>query len=270
MASLIRIIIVLASLGSWASTAVAQASGEAGEPTPEAIDAAFTAEDAARVAAGFSDAATTRSLADPLDNMAGKADLVFRGTVVAQAYEYDIAGVPHTHTTFSITESLKGEHSSSQLTLVQPGGPARDGSDRVMMVSDAHYFNVGEEELLFMSLDPQNPYATRRVTVNSRFRILRDRVYTEDGYGVTVQPHAEGSYRLVLAGRRSAEQRFGRINIGPHRLDKRFVGKDGPDSLRESVPRPLGEADPRQVEAASAVDVAAFSELIRRQVVGER
>lgn len=254
MAALAKIIILM-SFGLSGVTAFAQPQGEAGEPTPEAIDAAFTREDAARVAAGFSDGPAGASFVDPLGDMVEAADLVFRGTVVSQTYEYDAAGTPYTRTIFSIMEALKGEHPASQVTLVQPGGPSRNDSDRVMMVSDAQYFSVGEEELLFMDLDPQSTHATRQATVLSRFRILQDRVYNEDGYGVRVEPLGAGAHRLGLNDRRSDEQRFGQINIGPHRLEKRFAGKD-----RSS----LDDADPLQGEVADAVDVESFSELIRR------
>ncbi len=263
VAALAKSLLVLL-LGLSGLAAVAQPDGESGEPTPEEIDAAFTAEDAARVAAGFSGETAGGAYSNPLESMADSSDLVFRGTVVTQTYEYDAAGIPHTRTTFSITESLKGEHSSSQFVLVQPGGPDREDSDRVMMVSDAHYFNVGEEELLFVNLDPQNPHATLRATVNNRFRILRDKVYNEDGYGVAVEPLLGGAYRLSLGNRHGAEQRFSRINIGSHRLDKRFAGEDGQTPDRGGAGRLMGDADPHQVEATGAVDIEIVSELIRR------
>ena len=172
---------------SW-HIAVAQINGEEGEPTPEYLDATFTSEDAARVAAGFSDQIIGDSSADPVGDMTNAADLVFRGSVLSQTYVYDAAGTPSTHTTFLIMELLKGDHQSDEITLVQPGGPSQFDSDEVMMVSTARYFNVGEEELLFMGLDPESQVESRRATVLSRFRIYENKIYNEDGHGVIVVP----------------------------------------------------------------------------------
>jgi hypothetical protein len=215
---------------SWV-TAPALASGEGSEPTPEFLDAAFSAQDAARVAAGFSDTAPVETPGNPLADMAAAADLVFLGTVSAQAYRYDERGTPSTHTTFSISRRLRGEHVPGEITLVQRGGPSRSG-DRILMVSDARYFNVGEDEVLFVDLDPGNPLAALRTRVLNRFRIYEGRVYDEDGYGVTFIPMGGGAYRLELSAARSLAQRFWRIHIGSHWLEKRFEdeGETSPDS----------------------------------------
>ena len=65
---------------------------------------------------------------------------------------------------FSISEKLKGEGTKNQLTLVQRGGPAQNDPDKIMMTSHAHYFNVGEEEVLFLETDPvtTSPFSARR------------------------------------------------------------------------------------------------------------
>lgn len=257
MAALPKIILLIA-LGLSGTVAIAAPGGEAGEPTPEALDAAFSAEDAARVAAGFSAETAGEIIVDPLAAMVDLVDLVFRGVVVSQSYEYDAAGTPFTRTIFSISEALKGEQSSGQVTLLQPGGPSSTDSDRVMMVSDAQYFNVGEEELLFMNLDPGSEYETLRATVMSRFRILGERVYNEDGFGVRLEPLGHGAHRLALDQQRSEDERFTRITIGPHSLDKRFVGRDG----RPRGGTPGRAADPQPV--ADALDIETFSEILRR------
>lgn len=264
MASLARVVI-LVCLGLPAIAASAQPRGEAGEPTPEALDAAFTPEDAVRVAAGFSGEVTGGAPADPLGNMTEAADLVFRGTVVSQSYEYNARGTPYTRTIFSIAETLKGEHPANQFTLVQPGGPSSTDGERIMMLSDAQYFNVGEEELLFMNLDLQTQVEARRATVLSRFRVFRDQVFNEQGYGVTVEPLSQGAYRLALSNRPSDEQRFRRIHIGSHRLDKRFTGEQDPGLDRGArAGQPRGDIDDPLVDGVDGVDVETFSELIRR------
>ena len=192
--TLVRASLVIC-LGILGTAVSAQPHGEATEPTPEALDAAFTRGDAARVAAGFTKGTGINSSADPLASLAMQADFVFRGNVVAQTYEYDARGTPFTRTTFVITEALKGEHVASQLTLVQPGGPSRD-RDIGTMVADAQYFNVVEEELMFVNLDPDNQRETKRVAIMNRFRIHENKVFSEDGFGVIVEPRQDGSYRL--------------------------------------------------------------------------
>jgi hypothetical protein len=210
----------------------ALASGEGSEPTPEFLDAAFSEEDAARVAAGFSETIPADTSLDPLGNMTAEADLVFLGTVSAQDYQYDERGTPSTHTTFTISERLKGDYTPSEIILVQPGGPSQSG-DRVMMVSDARFFNLGEDEVLFMGIDPENPVATLQTRVLNRFRIYGDRVFNEDGYGITFIPTDGGGYRLELSEVRNLAQRFSRIHIGSHWLEKHFKekGEISPDSI---------------------------------------
>ena len=170
------------------TTVPAWSAGEDAEPTPEYLDATFSADDAARVAAGFSAAIVAVPTGDQLGSMTAAADLVFRGTVVAQAYQYDADDIPSTLTTIAVTQRLKGEYASDELTLVQPGGPSRLDGDKLMVTSTAQYFNVGEEEILFMGLDPENPVQALQATVLNRFRIYEDHIFNEDGNGVTVVP----------------------------------------------------------------------------------
>jgi hypothetical protein len=256
---------LLIFLGLPGNIAVAQVNGEEGEPTPEYLDATFTSEDAARVAAGFSDRIMAEPSTDPLENMGDAADLIFRGTVLSQTYAYDAAGIPSTHTTFLITEQLKGNHQSDEITLVQPGGPSQLDSDEVMMVSTARYFNVGEEELLFMGLDPESQVESRRATVLSRFRIYGDKIYNEDGYGVIVVPLDGGTrYRLVHSPDRNPHARFRRINIGSHRLNKQF-GEENTSSTDVSERNTgAGRAGSGNNGYSDSADIDAFSALIRR------
>lgn len=243
--------------------AVAQINGEEGEPTPEYLDATFTSEDAARVAAGFSDQIMAGSSADPLGDMANAADLVFRGSVLSQTYEYDAAGTPSTHTTFLITEQLKGDHQSNEITLVQAGGPSQTDSDKIMMVSTARYFTVGEEELLFMNLDFESQVESSRSSVVSRFRVYQDKIYNEDGYGMRVVTLNGGTqYTLVQSRDRNPADRFKRITIGPHRLDKNFSEKGNRSAdAKGTVGTRHGNGINRHFQSTEA---DAFSALIRR------
>jgi hypothetical protein len=242
--------------------AVAQINGEEGEPTPEYLDATFTSEDAARIATGFSDQIIGDSSADPVGDMTNAADLVFRGSVLSQTYVYDAAGTPSTHTSFLITEQLKGDHQSDELTLVQAGGPSQTDSNKIMMVSTARYFTVGEEELLFMNLDSESPAESRQATVISRFRIYEDKIYNEDGYGVVVVPLDGGrQYRLLQSRDRNPDDRFRGINIGPHRLNKKF-GRESNSSTDAN-----GTVGARRGNGGNShserTDVDTFSALIR-------
>jgi hypothetical protein len=245
--------------------AVAQINGEEGEPTPEYLDATFTSEDAARVAAGFSDQIIGDSSADPVGDMTNAADLVFRGSVLSQTYVYDAAGTPSTHTTFLITEQLKGDHQSDEITLVQPGGPSQFDSDEVMMVSTARYFTVGVEELLFMGLDPESQVESRRATVLSRFRIYENKIYNEDGHGVIVVPLEDGTrYGLVQSRDRNPDARFRRINIGSHWLSKQFGKENNSSSYVSERNTGAGRAGSGNNGYSDSADIDAFSALIRR------
>lgn len=244
----------------WAS---AQPVGEASEPSPEELDAAFTQADAAREAAAWSDVIIDRSRPDPLAAMTTAADLVFRGTVASQEFVYDENGLPFTQTTFSISEILKGSHPSPEITLLQEGGVAKDNPENIVMVSDAEYFSEGESELLFLSIDP-DATPPQRVSIEQRFRIYNDQVYDQHGRGILLEPREEGKgYRLGLSTDRNPAPRFARIHIGPHTLTKNFGQKDDrPDSGGETPDR-------RTVPGYnSSVDVAMFSAAIQDSRAG--
>jgi hypothetical protein len=256
-------LILLMSLHGHPATA--QPVGEAAEPSPEELDAAFTSEDAAREAAAFSDAIIDQGAVDPLQEMTDAADLVFRGNVNSQSYVYDAGGVPYTHTTFVIAEILKGPYPDGEITLIQEGGPAQDRDDKILLVSSSLLFNLGDEELLFIDLDSNNPNARERATVNQRYRIFEGKVYSEDGRGITVERVERGSgRRLVLSDDRHPSASFRQIRIGDHTLTRNF-GRDS--EQRDSV------ADPEQANARVAsivrsytdsVDVETFSDAIAK------
>lgn len=237
----------------------AQPAGEASEPSPEELDAAFTEEDAAREAAAWSDVIINRSRPDPLTAMTASADLVIRGKVVSQEYVYDERGLPFTHTTLKISEVLEGSYSAPEVTIVQEGGPAKDNPENIVMVSDAHYFNEGEDELLFLEINPGEA-PLRRILIEQRFRIYNDQVYDENGRGVLLEANEEGKgYRLGLSRNRNPAPRFSQIHIGPHTLIKNFGEEDrAPDSGG-------GQAQPQRTVPGyqSSVNVTTFSAAIR-------
>jgi hypothetical protein len=260
--SYLRLALVLLLCLHW-NLATAQAVGEAAEPSPEELDAAFSSEDAAREAAAFSDTIIGQGALDPLQQMTDAADLIFRGNVSSQSFVYDAGGIPHTHTTFVIAEIIKGRYPNGEITLVQEGGPAQDQDDRILMVSSSVLFNPSDEELLFIHLDPDNPIEHERATVSQRYRIYEGKVYSEDGRGITVEPVEGGSgRRLVLSDDRHPAAYFRQIRIGDHTLTRNF-GRDS--EQRDSVP------DPEQANAhvvsivrsyADGVDVETFSDAI--------
>ena len=214
-------LVTLTILGLFCTSGLTQPAGEFAEQSPEELDAAFSAEDAAREAASWSDAIIPRDNRPALSRITDESDLVFHGTVQSQTVVYDDKGIPFTHTTFSIRELVKGKLGTSEFTLVQEGGPDRTIPDKVLLVSTSSHFAVGEEELLFVKLDE----ATDSHIVQQRLRVLQDNVYNEDGYGVVVRdgPAHEGP-QLSLTSQRNPDDRFTTVRIGPHTLFKNARG----------------------------------------------
>ncbi len=242
----------------YLSFAAAEPFGEENEPSLESLDEPYTEEGAARLAAGFSSEVIEATPADSVKNMSNAADLIFIGNVVEQSYVYDDANLPSTHTTFSVTDILKGGYPAAELTLIQQGGPLLSG-DGGFMVSTTRHFNIGEEEVLFVNLDSNNETERNRITIASRFRIHNNHVYNGDGYGVIMGP----SGNLTLSYDRHPSKHFKQINMGTHTLTKHHsVDNDGnPDSDGETgrSVQPAGNRKPY----ANSMDLAAFSALIR-------
>ncbi|MEZ5570988.1 MAG: hypothetical protein R3E64_03105 [Halioglobus sp.] len=217
---------------------------EDSEPSLEQLDAAYTAEDFAREAAAWSDVIIDRTQPDALTAMTAAADLVFRGSVVSQQTVYDANDLPFTHTTFSISEVLKGSYPSAEITVIQEGGPSRTDKDSIVIVSDADHFAVGDEELLFLAVNPQNPVSFRRVSVNNRFCILDNKVYDENGHGLLLSPAEDrAGYRLTWSRDRNPAPRFSEIQIGSHTLTKQFQA--------ENVSPDIGGDQSRQARAVA-------------------
>lgn len=260
----LRKTLILLTALHW-SFATAQPGGEAGEPSPEELDAAFSSEDAAREAAAFTDAIILQGTIDPLGEMTAAADLVFRGSVHSKSFVYDADGIPYTHTTFLIADLLKGSWPDGELTLVQPGGPAQDGSKKMLLVSSAEHFNVGEEELLFIELESGSQEAPRHMEVQQRFRIYEGKVYSEEGRGVAIKAAANGSgRRLVLSRDRHPSEHFRQIHIGPHTLKRNYGsirGQPGAVLFSESA---RARSASREQSYTDSVDIETFSAAIAK------
>lgn len=247
------------------SGAFAQPSGEAAEPTPEELDAAFTAEDAAREAAAFSDEILDRGPADPLAALTAAADLVVRGRVVSQSVQYNSDDIPFTHTTIAIDEVLAGESPGAELAIVQEGGPSRTDPELVYMVSETHYFSSGGEEVLFLGVEAGGSPGDRRIEVQERFRVHAGRVYTETGRGVILDSAAGGpGNSLRLSADRNPDPSFREIQIGPHTFTRQFGGggSQGDDDSGTTAQR---SGAPAAVSARSyrdSADVESFSAAI--------
>lgn len=212
-------------ISTWA---MAQPFGEAGEISAEALDVAFTEEDAAREAAGWSDEDIKRGPPDPLGKMSADADLLIIGTVTEQAVVYGADDTPYTHTTFSISEVLEGDYAGDEITVVQEGGPLKDKPENVLILSHTHHFTPGQEDLLFLELNPESPYPWSQVVIKNRFGVLNGAVFNENGRGLiyTEMEEAPG-YTLSLSRDRNPHPRFSEFKIGPHEFSKQFRQRDG-------------------------------------------
>lgn len=246
-------------LSLTASGVAAQPLLAGGELTPEQLDAAFTAEDARREAAGWSDETIERSPADPLAKMSAASDLVVRGTVTAQEVVYDAQDTPFTHTTLSISEVMEGSYPGAEITLVQEGGPAKHEPDNVLILSHTHYFTPGQEELLFLEINPESPHPHSRVVIKNRFGVLNGKVFNEDGRGLiyTETEDAPG-YKLSWSSDRNPHPRFTEFSIGPHEFSKQFEQHEPEGESpgqRLSAPQTQAQAQPGY---QASVDIGTF------------
>jgi hypothetical protein len=237
---------------------------QTGELSPEELDAAFTAADAAREAAGWSDKIIERRAVDPLATMSASADLVIRGTVTAQEVAYDANDVPFTHTTLGVSEVLEGSYADSQITIVQEGGPLKHKPENVLMLSHTHYFTPGQEELLFLELNPDSPYPYSQVVIKHRFGVVNGKVFNENGKGMIYTETEEApGYKLSWSRDRNPDPRFTEFKIGSHEFSKQFRERDQEgDSPEQPVSRQRVEVRPGY---ESGVDVSTFKNALTRQ-----
>lgn len=212
-----NLVLIFASI--YAGVCAAQQVGEEFESTPEQLDEAFNAQDAVREAARWSNVVSAPDKRTPLERMTDAADLIFYGTVQSQEVLYEGNDIPFTHTTFVVTNLIKGETDGAAFTLVQEGGPDRHIPHKVMLSSTSHYFALGEEELLFVTFDKK----TGTDMVQQRFRVMQGNMYSENGRGVIVASRAsDNKPALQLTRGRSADKRFRTVPLGSSALYKQF------------------------------------------------
>ncbi|NND68649.1 MAG: hypothetical protein HKN19_13765 [Halioglobus sp.] len=254
----IAAILVLPFMSAWA---VAQSGAEL---TPEQLDAAFTAQDAAREAALWSDEEIVRAPVDPLGKMSAESDLVVIGTVTAQEIVYDDRDRPFTHTTLAITEVVDGSYEGGLITLVQEGGPLKHKPENVLILSHTHYFTPGEEELLFLALNPDSPHPQSRVEIKKRFGVLNGKVFSENGRAlvITATEQAPG-YTLSFSRDRNPHPRFKDFKIGPHEFSKGFTQR-GYESESPGQPASRGRPD-TQPGYQAGVDIGTFKNALSGQ-----
>lgn len=119
------------------------------------------------------------------DQIARQADLVFQGQVIAVDYRMSktgpgLASIPHTFVTYRIDHLLKGRSQNGVLiTLRMQGGPV-PGSDRAMLIAGAPNFDIGDNDLLFVS-NNGNALIPLVGWSQGRYRIINDKAYSDDG-----------------------------------------------------------------------------------------
>ena len=128
----------------------------------------------------------------PAAGLAGRADLIFLGTVLAVEYRNsDVedprdAAIPHTFVTLQIERSFKGRSEAGDvITLRFRGGP--DGKGRVLTVPGVPLFQVGGRELLFVrgNGEAMCPLVGWH---QGRLRVVDGLAYTDDGREVWLEP----------------------------------------------------------------------------------
>jgi hypothetical protein len=200
--------------------------GEEYEVSPEELDRRFSESDHQSMLTKFSSEISLEKNESLADRMAADADLVIIGTIIAQSYTYDDLNVPSAHTSVLILNKLKGDYSLSEITLIQQGGPSKDG-DRGYMVSGTHHFSLGDEELLFLKIEADDTFS-----INSRYRIYEEQLYDKDGFGLLI--NSEGT-SVRLSKNRHPGTSFAEIDMGTHVLTKEFSTDIEDDSVSDST-----------------------------------
>lgn len=119
------------------------------------------------------------------DSLARDSELVFRGKTLNVQYAQSAKvgnehePIPHTFVTFEILEVFKGGNKvNSKLTLRIVGGKRKDG--KILDVSSIPLFDLGDDDVLFVKNNGIS-YCPFSRCKDGRFRIIKGRVYTEDG-----------------------------------------------------------------------------------------
>jgi len=181
--------------------------------------------------------ATTLTPVTELD-LVNKASLIFEGTVTSVRYrlsdqrDKNDAVLPYTYVTFKVEKVLKGKpETPDSVTLRFVGGPK---DKRTLVVPGVPLFNVGDHDILFASGSPS--HVCPLVGWNQgRFRIVGERVYTDDGRAAVLSKDR----RLVYG--RDRELKDPRTNqIGPHSVTRT---PRSPASNKDKEPaEPIGQA----------------------------
>ena len=216
--------------------AIAQDIGERNEISREQVDAEFGPAEYETMHAKSSEAAQARNGAVTPSRLSAAAELVILATVREITYTYEHHH-PYTNTTFAVDRVIKGEHTGSELTLTQSGGPSLDGR-HVTIFSHTEFFHEGERVILFL-VEKKSQWH-----VMARFSIDEGLVFDADGYGITMSQ--DGAIGLTKA--RNDDIRFRTIDVGVDVLSKNFSDPEGVS--RDSVD---GAPDQHHVLAPDAV-----------------
>jgi hypothetical protein len=92
-----------------------------------------------------------------VEQLAEKAQLVLHGVVLSKSVQRDPAGRIFTRIELQITEAWKGKVDGDRFVLVQGGGTL---GEETAIVSDQEPYNVGEEVVVFLVLNPRREGVT--------------------------------------------------------------------------------------------------------------
>jgi hypothetical protein len=122
-------------------------------------------------------AALTFERVPPLEEIAARATLAFRGTVhsveFAQAAASKDAQIPFTIVTFDVLEPYAGCARGQRLQILQMGGPTAKRPSVHLVIPGAPDFNAGEEVVVF-SNDRQQPLFGAYYGDRGVLRVARD------------------------------------------------------------------------------------------------
>lgn len=125
-----------------------------------------------------------------LDDGIKSADFIFVGRVAKVDYQMSAptgpggARIPHTFVTYQIEKVLKGKVASDQVTLRFLGG--RGEKARFLEPANFPLFDIGDSDLLLVKRNGQRT-CPLVYCGDSRFRLIRNRVFTELGKEILLQ-----------------------------------------------------------------------------------
>jgi len=106
----------------------------------------------------------------PVEELAARAQLVVRGTVLTKSVQRDEAGRIYTRVELSVAEVWKGSLATNRFTVVHGGGVLGEQRARV---SGQVEFQVGEEAIAFLVLNPHGEGVCLGLA-QGKFEIWRD------------------------------------------------------------------------------------------------